>query len=109
PHSPPSPGGADDRGPIAPGRDPAAVAVGPDGRPLPRGKVDGSSTPQTTDQRPPPGKGHLPPLPDEDALTPLTPEDARAHLERAAARIAAERRAQLQRTAPAPATKFPEW
>ncbi|HEY1376393.1 MAG TPA: VWA domain-containing protein [Gemmataceae bacterium] len=104
---PPSPGGSDDPG-AAQGRDPTGGQLGPDGRPLPRGKTDGSSAPQTTD-KPPPGKGNLPPLPDEDALAPLTAEDARAHLERAAERIAAERRAQLKRTAPAPATRFPEW
>jgi tetratricopeptide (TPR) repeat protein len=101
----PPPGGTDDPG-ATPGRDPAAAQRGPDGKPL--GKADSSSRPQPTD-RPPPGKGHLPPLPDEDALTPLTTEDAAAHLARATERIAAERRAQLKRTAPSPATKFPEW
>jgi tetratricopeptide (TPR) repeat protein len=71
------------------------------------GKTD-SQSPQPSDKSPP-GKGHLPPLPDEDALSPLTPQDAAAHLERAVERIAAERRAQLKRSAPATATKFPEW
>jgi hypothetical protein len=66
-------------------------------------------TPQSTDKSSPPGKGNLPPLPDEDALSPMTPEDAQAHLEKAAERIAAERRAQLRRTAPSPATTFPDW
>ena len=107
--SPPTPGGPDERTPMGDGGDPGMSQVGPDGKPLPRGKTDGSTTPRTTDRPPPPGKGHLPPLPDEDALKPLSPEDAQAHLKKAAERIAAERRAQLKRTAPAPATRFPEW
>jgi hypothetical protein len=99
--------GPDDRNP-ATGRDPVAAQTAADGTPLPKGKVGDSTSPQTTDKRPP-GKGHLAPLPDEDALSPLTPEDAQAHLERAAERIATERRAQLQRTAPAVATRFRDW
>jgi Ca-activated chloride channel homolog len=105
--SPSPPGGPDDGNPAV-GRDPGAAQTGADGSTLPKGKTDGSTRPQTTDNRPP-GKGHLPPLPDEDALSPLSPEDARAHLQQAAERIAAERRAQLQRTAPTGAARFPEW
>jgi Ca-activated chloride channel family protein len=105
---PPAPSGADEHGPIAEGPNQAAVQVGPDGRPLPKGKTD-SRNPRPTDKQLPPGKGNLPPLPDEDALSPMTPEDAQAHLEKAAERIAAERRAALKRTAPAPATAFPDW
>jgi Ca-activated chloride channel family protein len=105
---PPSPQGGPDDGNPTMGRDPGAGQTGPDGQPLPKGNTDGGTRPQTTDNRPP-GKGHLPPLPDEDVLTPLTPEDAKAHLQKAADRIEAERRAQLGRTAPAAATRFPEW
>jgi Ca-activated chloride channel family protein len=104
----PPPGGLDDRGPSPLGRDQAAMAS-PDGQPRPAGQADGQGNPQATDQKPPPGKGNLPPLPDEDTLTPLTPEDTRAYLDRAAERIAQERRTQLQRFAPSPSTKFPEW
>jgi Ca-activated chloride channel family protein len=106
---PPPPGGADDHPPLANGSQPGTPQVGPDGKPLPKGRADGSTAPRNTDRPPPPGKGHLPPLPDGDVLQPLTPEDAAAHLEKAAERISAERRAQLKRTAPAPSTRFPEW
>jgi Ca-activated chloride channel family protein len=105
PSSPP--GGPDDGNPTV-GHDPSAARGSTDGRPLPKGAADSGTAPQTSDKRPP-GKGNLPPLPDEDALSPLTPEDAQAHLEKAAERIAAERRAQLKRTAPAVATRFREW
>ncbi|HEX4588945.1 MAG TPA: VWA domain-containing protein [Gemmataceae bacterium] len=106
---PPSPGGPDERSAVADGREPTRGQLGPDGKPTPNGKTDGRMTPQSTDKSSPPGKGNLPPLPDEDALSPMTPEDAQAHLEKAAERIAAERRAQLRRTAPSPATTFPDW
>jgi Ca-activated chloride channel family protein len=105
---PPTAGGPDDQGPVGQGRDPAGTQMGPDGRPEPKSKAENGNA-QATDRPPPPGKGHLPPLPDEDALAPLTPEDAQAHLAKAAERIAAERRLQLKRTAPSPATRFPEW
>ena len=82
---------------IRPGRKSAA-----DGRPLPKGKADGSSPPQATDKQPPPGKGHLPPLPDRGCACAADAGGRTAHLEKAAERIAAERRAQLKRTAPAP-------
>jgi Ca-activated chloride channel family protein len=108
PGRPPLPRGGPDDGNPPVGHDQGAAQTGPDGQPLPKGKTDGNSGPQTTDNRPP-GKGQLPPLPDEDALSPLSFEDARAHLQKAVERIAAERRAQLDRTAPAAATRFPEW
>ena len=104
---PPARGGSDD-GDSAIARDPNATQKGPDGQPLPKGKTDGGSQPQSTDHQSP-GKGNLPPLPDEDVLTPLSPEDARAHLAKAAERIAAERTTSLKSTAPAVATRFPEW
>jgi Ca-activated chloride channel family protein len=102
----PMPAGRNEGGEPAQGRQDLVRATGPDGRPLP--KNDGRA-PNPTDKMAPPGKGNLPPLPDEDALTPLAPEGARAHLEKAAERIAAERRAALKRTAPGPATAFPDW
>jgi Ca-activated chloride channel family protein len=103
----PAPVGEDGRSP-SPEGDPANVLAAQGGQPRPGGAPKGQGT-RPTDRQPPPGKGNLPPLPDDDALAPLTPEDARAHLDRAAERIAQERRAQLQRTAPPPSAKFPEW
>src|SRR5581483_6595244 len=93
PPAPPPGSAGDETGPGAVGLDPAGTQFGPDGRPRPRDKADGGPS-RATDRPQPPGKGHLPPLPDEDALAPLTPEDAQA---------------QLKRTAPAAATRFPEW
>jgi tetratricopeptide (TPR) repeat protein len=107
PDQPPAaPAGRDEGGEPTHGREGIAGMKGRDGRPLP--KNDGRA-PNLTDQQAPPGKGNLPPLPDEDALTPLTPEDAKAHVQKAAERIDTERRAALKRTAPAPATAFPDW
>src|SRR5437660_17211 len=95
------PAGRRKRSPISP-----APPIRPPTRASPRN--DGGSA-TSTDKQSPPGKGNLPPLPDEDTLSPMTPEDAAAHLEKAAERIAAERRAALKRTAPGPATGFPDW
>jgi Ca-activated chloride channel family protein len=95
-----------DEGSERPGRESAPMATGLDGRPM--AKNDGRM-PNPTDKQARPGKGKLPPLPDEDALTPMTPDDAQAHLDKAARRIAAERRAALKRTTPAPATAIPDW
>jgi Ca-activated chloride channel family protein len=105
PDQPPAtPVGREEGGEPTRGRERAAAQAGPDGRPLP--KNDGRTP---TDKQSSPGKGNLPPLPDEDTLAPMTPEDAAAHLEKAVERIAAERQAALKRTAPGPATTFPDW
>ena len=50
-----------------------------------------------TEERPPPGKGNLPPIPDRDKNLPSSAEATAAYLEKAAERIAKERREHQRR------------
>jgi tetratricopeptide (TPR) repeat protein len=87
--------------------------LAPDGRgrsePLSRAQADRGSTPNDTDQPPPPGKGNLPTLPDTDDLAPLSLEDAAEHLNRAAARIVQERQEYVRLMAPAVLSNVKDW
>ncbi|MFO0808700.1 MAG: VWA domain-containing protein [Gemmataceae bacterium] len=73
------------------------------------GKANGKQSPQSTDGKPPPGKGNLPPLPDSDTLAELTPEDVARHLDQAEQRIAEARRTRLRTGMPSRTPSYPEW
>jgi Ca-activated chloride channel family protein len=77
--------------------------------PLSGVQPDRGSTPNDTDQPPPPGKGNLPTLPDTDDLAPLSPEDAAEHLKEAAARIARERQEHARVMTPAIPSNVKDW
>jgi tetratricopeptide (TPR) repeat protein len=84
--------------------------------PDPRGRPEPVSDPQgdpkaaaRTDERPPPGKGNLPPIPDTDDLVPLSPEDAAEHLEQALTRIRRERQDHRQQSVPAASSHLMDW
>jgi Ca-activated chloride channel family protein len=78
-------------------------------QPLSGVQSDRGSTPNDTDQPPPPGKGNLPTLPDTDDLAPLSPEDAAEHLQQAAARIVQERQDHVRQMAPAIGSNVKDW
>jgi Ca-activated chloride channel family protein len=78
-------------------------------QPLAGVRPDRGSTPNDTDQPPPPGKGNLPTLPDTDDLSPLTPEDAAEHLKQAAARILRERQEHVRVMTPTIPSNVKDW
>jgi Ca-activated chloride channel family protein len=72
-------------------------------------KVGDSKSLATPSDRPPPGKGDLPPIPDDDELAHLSPDDAAEHLQRAASRIVHEQQAHRHQMAPTPAPNVKNW
>ena len=82
-----------------------------DTRPARRNRM-ATNTPQeplATEQRPPPGKGNLPPIADRDKNLPSSAEDTTAYLEKAAERIARERREHQRRAAHASSAGTLDW
>jgi tetratricopeptide (TPR) repeat protein len=84
--------------------------------PDPRGRPEPISDPQgdpkaaaRTDERPPPGKGNLPPIPDVDDLVSLSPEDAAEHLKQELIRIRRERQEHRQQIVPAVSSHVKDW
>lgn len=92
-----------------PGNDPGLATPDPRGQPETVGGPQRDAAQARETDRPPPGRGELPPLPDADELTALSPEDAAAHFRREVARIREEQRQYQRQQVKAPAAHVRDW